>query len=391
MIFSKIYYRISNVLKRPLAVRTFVLVMAGMSTLFVTYHAVIWFGFTKILFYPPATYGVGDLARIGYIPSNIYLRKNEVTLPRQHIHRGQWDGAPVDVLTIGDSFANGGGQGPNPYFQDYLASSTSLRIMNLQPFREAKDNYIESIMLLLNSGMIERLKPKTIIIESVERFATRRFSTAQRWDINASLDEVDERIRTSTRKARLHAKPRPGLINTANYKFLYYALLYGFSSNAFGNSLVYRAKLREPLFSTADGRELLFVKPDVTNIPEATPKHLDSLNANLNRLQASLASFGIRLYVLIAVDKYDLYRDYILDNPFPKNPFFNLLRKVPKTYTLIDTKAILSPMLWYGEKDVYYADDTHWSTKGKEAVVTQIVADLEHTGEESKSAGHLER
>jgi hypothetical protein len=45
-----------------------------------------------------------------------------------------------------------------------------------------------------------------------------------------------------------------------------------------------------------------------------------------------------------------------------------VLRPLPRRYTLIDTKAILAEELRKGVKDVYYADDTHWSWKASEAI-----------------------
>jgi hypothetical protein len=72
------------------------------------------------------------------------------------------------------------------------------------------------------------------------------------------------------------------------------------------------------------------------------------------------------------VDKYDLYSDDIVRNPYPKNPFFDELRKLPKRYTLIDTKAILEPMVKAGVKDVFYPDDSHWTCKASKKVFETV-------------------
>ena len=60
------------------------------------------------------------------------------------------------------------------------------------------------------------------------------------------------------------------------------------------------------------------------------------------------------------VDKYNLYSDYVVNNPYPRSIFFEKLRMLPKKYFFIDTKAILAAKLCKGEKDVFYADETHW-------------------------------
>lgn len=72
------------------------------------------------------------------------------------------------------------------------------------------------------------------------------------------------------------------------------------------------------------------------------------------------------------VDKYNLYSNYIINNPYPRSIFFEELRKLPKRYHLIDTKAILTEEVRKGEKDVFYADDTHWSWKASKKVFETI-------------------
>ena len=70
-----------------------------------------------------------------------------------------------------------------------------------------------------------------------------------------------------------------------------------------------------------------------------------------------------------AVDKYDLYFSFIQDNPFSENNLFKYLRKADKKYYLVDTKQILFNEIKNNEKDIFYADDTHWSYKASEAIV----------------------
>jgi hypothetical protein len=44
------------------------------------------------------------------------------------------------------------------------------------------------------------------------------------------------------------------------------------------------------------------------------------------------------------------------------------MRKLPKRYRYIDTKAILLPELERGEKDIYFMDDSHWSPKAAKKI-----------------------
>lgn len=70
-----------------------------------------------------------------------------------------------------------------------------------------------------------------------------------------------------------------------------------------------------------------------------------------------------------AVDKYNLYRDYIISNEYKESIFFEELEKLQKDYIFINTKSILKQKLNAGEKDLYYVDDTHWSFKASDTVI----------------------
>jgi hypothetical protein len=77
-----------------------------------------------------------------------------------------------------------------------------------------------------------------------------------------------------------------------------------------------------------------------------------------------------------AVNKYDLYSDYISDNRQPNDPFFGTIRPLEKNYLFVDTKDILEKELIKGELDIFYSDDTHWSFKASKAIVQHFIYDL---------------
>jgi hypothetical protein len=70
------------------------------------------------------------------------------------------------------------------------------------------------------------------------------------------------------------------------------------------------------------------------------------------------------------VDKYTLYCKWLRRKKYPESPFFEMLRPLPKRYRFIDTKQILRAELERGEKDVFYADDTHASWKASQRIFT---------------------
>lgn len=330
-------------------------------------NALIWNIYTKNIFPNHKTHThSGDLARIGYTIDTILPRKSEFNLNKKHIDYKDYKKEKIDVLTIGDSFSQGGGTGLNSYYQDYIASNNNFNVLNIQPYKEK--NYIETISIMINNGFLDRIKPKYIVIESVERLAVVRFANPINFKEQVPTSDL---ISFYNKKEYSDKVPTPNFLNNANYKFMLYKLLYKFSDNAFFSE-THLVKLNKSLFSIKNNNKLLFIKDDVASIPLSTTENIDQLNSNLNILSDELAKKGIKLYFMPAVDKYDAYSNYIVNNKYQKSTFFEKLRAKNKRYSLIDTKEILSKELAKGEKDVFYPDDTHWSCKASNAIFSQI-------------------
>jgi len=351
--------------------KTFSITFVMVLLLFVGLNFTIWKSATEVLL--TKKYDGGDLARMGYALGSKQYRKIENNLPYRHIGMKEYDGRKIDVLTIGDSFSMGGGEGKNGYYQDYIASINKCSVLNVYPYptddRVAGFSPISTLAVLLNSGYLDILKPKYVLIESVVRYCVPRFSKS----LDLSRTDSQENI------SRYYAKmtygldylPKVGFINNGNFKYLYTNLLYHFSDTAF-RGLVYRMPLSGSFFTAADDRTLLFHNEDLTMIPYNKGDFVDKLNESFNQLADVLAKKGIKLYFMPVVDKYDLYSDYLSNNPYPKNPFFEELRKLPKRYAFIDTKEILEPMVKAGVKDVFYPDDSHWTCKASKKVFDTV-------------------
>jgi hypothetical protein len=331
--------------------------------LLIMFNFTIWQFFTEdILTFEK--YCNGDLTRMGYISGSKHYRKYESTLPRKHIENTDYTGRQhVDVVTLGDSFSNAK-SGKDPFYQDWIASLHDLDVLNVQPLR-GKTQF-ETAIVLLNSGYLAKVRPRFLILESVERFCcTTDFSRNVDFQGTMALDAVEQYYRDAKCVSNY---PKTSFINTGNFKFVRNAILYEFSDHAF-NSPVYARDLIAPLFSVKNDRRLIFLNEDIKNIQAANEQAVNKFNENLNVLANLLAKQGIALYFMPAPDKYNMYRDYIVNNPYPKSTFFELMRPLPKKYIFVDTKAILSQAIKNGEKDIYYADDTHWSWKAVKKIV----------------------
>lgn len=338
---------------------------------FVALNFAIWKCYTEVLL--TKKYDGGDLARMSYALGSKQKRKMVSDLPLRHITLKEYDGRKVDVLTIGDSFSMGGGEGRNSFYQDYIATINNCSVLNVYPYptndKVAGFAPISTLAVLMNSGYLDSIKPRYILIESVVRYCLPRF--ARRLDLSAA--DSPERIHRYYAETtyRLDYLPKVGFINDANFKFFYYNLMYRYSDNAY-RSKIYRRKLSKSLFSARNDDELLIFFEELDTLPYINNQMVSAVNDTFNRLAEILEKKGIKLYFMPIVDKYDLYREFIVDNPYQENRFFDELRKLPKRYTLIDTKEILLPLVRAGEKDVFFADDSHWTWKASKKVFETV-------------------
>lgn len=325
----------------------------------------IWKAYTEdILTFSP--YYNGGLDRMGYIAGSKHYRKPESTLPKGFIENIDYKGDHVDIITIGDSFSNMAENGSDPLYQSWLASLYQLDVLNLQPLKNMDE--LETAITLLNSGYLDKIKPRFLLIESVERYAVIKFSKDINFSLNKPISEIEEYYRYAKYKRNY---PDVEFTNIGNFKFIVYNLLYLLSDNAFF-SKVYVRDLDRSFFSVKNDRKLLFYYEDLKYIPYSRPAVISKLNNNLNEFSKKLKSKGIELIFMVAADKYTMYSDYIINNPYPQSTFFELLRDFPKDYYFVDTKAILSGLIKLGEKDVYYADDTHWSWKASKKIAESM-------------------
>ncbi len=218
------------------------------------------------------------------------------------------------------------------------------------------------------------MRPRFLLLEIVERNSS-KYAGPVDWAKTADLPALRQLyaegapgVAEADEEGR--EVPPVGFINTGNFKWLLYNILYRFSPNAFLSN-TYKVRLDRLLFSGDRGDTLLFLRKDIGNLKKNDAGAVRQFNENLNRLAALLRERGIELVFMPAPDKYTLYRPYIIDNPYPPSRFFELLRPLPKDYRFIDSEAILAAEIARGEKDLYYIDDTHWSWKASRAIFSR--------------------
>lgn len=347
------------------------LLLLGAITVFALFNLVVWKLGTELLL--TKKYDGGDLARGSYIVASKYFRKNRIELPRKHFLVDFTDRRRIraDVLTIGDSFSMGLGEGKNHFYQDYIASVYNAAVGNVYPypFPDAVMVFspLKNLILFYNSGLLDEIGPKYVLLQSVERYCVKRFSRPYDFGLTADREKIVNYYRG--REYTFDNVPHVSFINTGNVKFLYYNMLYSFSDRA-NKNIIYR-KLTRPVFSR-NGDHILFLNEDLEGCNLATDESMRLLNDNLNEMARLLEKKNIKLLFMPIVDKYDLYADYIADNPYPRSTFFEKLRQLPRRYRLIDTKQLLKEEVDKGVQDVFYPDESHWSWKAPEKIFSSL-------------------
>ena len=346
-------------------IRYFLLFLA----VFLAGNAVIWFCFTRDLRMSDRP-GRGDLARLGYISGITSFSEPASELPRRHLELEEYHGQPVDMVTIGDSFSNGGGFGTNRYYQDYIAANSNLTVLNVEPFEDL--DFVTQGSLYANNGFLDRVQPRYLLLSSTAKYSVARFADDVDFDRTLSIEELASHKKYGFRHSLEQDSARiPDtvfrFVNEGNFKFLLYNIYYRFSDHAFF-SKTYRLPLDRTFFSGNRGTTLLCYRDDIKNLSYLSPDTVAKINDNLNRLADRLEAKGIQLVFMPVVDKYDLYFEHIVMNRYPRNYFFDMLRPLPRRYRLIDTKAILGEGIRNGEKDMFYVDDTHWTWKASKKI-----------------------
>ena len=298
----------------------------------------------------------GDLGNLALIPFGLEygqkISENEMkdTLFININHTEELRNIHANVLTVGDSFSRQGSAG----YQNYMPGE-GITVANCR--RSLYENPIQYACNILDWGVVDSTNIDVLVVEVVERDFALSIG-----NFKENKVEVPEPESTSDKEER--NANEWSLLRARDF------LLYRFA----GRSPVYAVDLKQDFFSSREPRKLYFYYVDIANgltIDEALRPKVKEVFDLLTR---KAHERGIRLMLMMPVDKYDLYQDYIVDNPYPHPKRVNedlreILGDIPEVMLC---KDCLKPLIDKGEKDVFLFDNTHWSYKGSEAVGQEL-------------------
>ena len=141
-----------------------------------------------------------------------------------------------------------------------------------------------------------------------------------------------------------------------------------------GRNPVYDVELNRDFFDSREPRRLYFYCADVLNGMTIEASIRPKIKEVFDLLTSKAHERGFDLILMVPVDKYDLYQDYIVNNPYdhPKRINEEVRELFGDRLEVMLCKYTLLPLLENGEKDVFLFDNSHWSYKGSQAVGIEL-------------------
>jgi hypothetical protein len=301
----------------------------------------------------------GDLARIGGHAERDY----GWNLPMREFNplAATWGGTryerPVDILVLGDSFAN---LRPHMQWQNWLAAKTGWRIHTLDKHHIDLDELIASPAYRANP-------PRVVIWNTIERDLKDEYSDND-GHCGRPLPPSPVAPLPATRPTA--APPldfmRPLGANDLNLGFariwLWKALLRRATGTSHDETRLLRLK-RDDLFTSRAANGLLIYHHDLNK--------QSWRDADFGRIRCSFAAMAgrfeangaTRFVTALAPDKSSAYRPWLVDPArLPESRLPALLHEFPVPDARLD--RVLEQAIARGMKDVYMPDDTHWGTIG---------------------------
>ena len=296
----------------------------------------------------------GDLGALGYVFFDDSYRMNFVkdkalsqAVYCQSVKKMSECEEVSDILVIGDSFAH-------TEFQDYLSEIKKKNVTTLYHTINTEALDIYTTLMKEKRDLI----PQVVIVESVERLFISRMSKMS-LDTVLNVDSIYYQPTVNTKtyieKAQDFYKKKVGLDNPVN-----------------------SVKLSKELFTCKNQEKTLYFYSD--DLYVHTEIDVKKAFDNLELLHNYAYMNGVYLIFMVAADKYDVYQKFIVENPYGPNDILSKGICFDSLPYFINTKCVLTEAAENGVKDIYWADDTHWSPVGAKIVAKEIARRLDSLG-----------
>lgn len=269
-----------------------------------------------------------------------------------------------DIVVIGDSFSHGGGVGKRGDFVNFLAHDSGRSVTVFTPAGDAQLSPMQMAFDALMLGAIDSTRVKNLVVQEVERYLVGRHSSFATNHTSLPRPAQNQSAGESSHQPQ-ETSP---LLRVKDYVFYH----------LFGANPIYQAQLSMPLFTGKEPSKLYFYNDDVKLGIDITPDLQKAIKHCYGQLIALARERGVNLVIVIACDKYDLYQDFIVDNPYPAKSLNETIEQCMSADLdrFVITKRVLYPLVARGEKDVYLFNDTHWSPASSRLIAREVINKL---------------
>ena len=297
----------------------------------------------------------GDLGKLGKISFGFFYNRSvdvtlQDTLMTDIATMDELGNIKADVITCGDSFSN---QGIYSY-QNYMCKE-GIKVVNMALKGVNTSNPFQIAYDLMNLNHINADIAPTLLVETVERSIIWRLS-----DMKFDNEEIE--THQPSAKGKKETSP---LLETKNWLCLKFGLV--------DVNPVVRFCMTEECFSGKKGEELYVYYEDL-NTYHIEDSMKVKIETNVKMLFDKAEEKGLNLVILVCPDKYDVYQEFIINNPYEKKCLNEEFRQLlGDNENIVIGKELIMPYVHAGEKDMYYQDDTHWSFKSASVVAEELV------------------
>lgn len=323
----------------------------------------------------------GDLMRLGLIDSGPEYTDSirSSLLPQVYYTRQSSDslllGESCDVLVIGDSFSHGGGVGKQGDYVNYLAHDSGRRVVVYVSGDPTTTSPMQVAYDLLEWGGVDSTSVTNLVVEEVERYLVERhcgFDTRPDRTVmfsSAGTEDGKDSASPTAGETSTAQPPAGPLQRVRDYVFYH----------VFGRNPIYKVRLSQPLFGGKEPDVLYFYNEDITRAVDVDEKRRDQIVDCYRDVMNMAKRRGVNLVLLVACDKYDLYQDFIVDNPYPARTLNEDLQRwmaPDELQHFVFSKQVLHPLVEQGMKDVYLFNDTHWSPASSRLIAREVANKL---------------
>lgn len=297
-----------------------------------------------------------------------------------------------DVLIIGDSFTQIGYSNYMEYLQDLYPTHS---VYGIHTYRYEKEwryahkslegsgrllsfpGKTDVVMYLLHYA--ERL-PSTIIIESSEMWL---MESVIRTNFDVCEDSLEDYVGYDTplpSSVEKYEKYSQLLVSLNPIKSILDGRAFNFAQDWIKRKVgltgnpVKTSSLSKPMFTNKGDESTLYYLPYVMIWQE---EEVEKMRSIMMRIIDEGAKRGVNIIYMIIPLKQHLYGEYMKEKMSPATFLSNnLMDRAQDSHYLI-CQPVLSKMIESGEKDVFLANDTHWSYKGARACAEALKSKIE--------------